>query len=83
METRIVIFMQRGGIRMSQTDMTIQERKKEIDQINKKLAVIGSRELLIVHTTITALYNRQQLDEYEQSLNQPIREPELTGKTGR
>lgn len=65
---------------MSQTDMTIQERKKEIDQINKKLAVIGSRELLIVHTTITALYNRQQLDEYEQSLGQPIREPELAGK---
>lgn len=83
METRIVIFMQRRGIRMGKTDMTIQERKKEIDQINKKLAVIGSRELLIVHTTITALYNRQQLDEYEQSLNQPIREPELTGKTGR
>lgn len=54
---------------MSQTDMTIQERKKEIDQINKKLAVIGSRELLIVHTTITALYNRQQLDEYEQSVS--------------
>lgn len=65
---------------MSQTDMTVQERKKEIDQINKKLAVIGSRELLIVHTTITALYNRQQLDEYEQSLNQPIGEQELVGK---
>lgn len=36
--------------------------------------------MLIVHTTITALYNRQQLDEYEESLNQPIREPELAGK---
>ena len=55
-------------------------RKMTIDQINKKLAVIGGRELLIVHTTITALYNRQQLDEYEESLNQPIREPELAGK---
>ncbi len=65
---------------MGKTDMTVQERKKEIDQINKKLAVIGSRELLIVHTTITALYNRQQLDEYEQSLQQPINEPELVEK---
>ncbi len=27
-----------------------------------------------------ALYNRQQLDEYEESLNQPFREPELAGK---
>lgn len=60
--------------------MTVQDRKREIDQINKKLAVIGSRELLIVHTTVTALYNRQQLDEYEQLLNQSIREPELLGK---
>lgn len=60
--------------------MTVQDRKREIDQINKKLAVIGSRELLIVHTTVTALYNRQQLDEYEQLLNQSIREPELVGK---
>ncbi len=25
-------------------------------------------------------YNRQQLDEYEQLLNQPISEPELAGK---
>lgn len=25
-------------------------------------------------------YNRQQLDEYEQSLNQPVREPEPAGK---
>ena len=65
---------------MGKTDMTIQERKKEIDQINKKLAVIGSRELLIVHTTITALYNRQQLDEYEQSLSQPVGGQELVGK---
>ena len=25
-------------------------------------------------------YNRQQLDEYERLLNQPVREPELAGK---
>ena len=65
---------------MSKTNMTVQDRKKEIDQINKNLAVIGGRELLIVNTSITALYNRQQLDEYEVSLKQPIREPELAGK---
>ncbi len=28
---------------MSKTNMTVQDRKKEIDQINKKLAVIGGR----------------------------------------
>ena len=65
---------------MGKEDMTLQDRKKEIDQINKKLAVIGSRELLIVHTTITALYNRQQLDQYEQLLQQSVNEPELVGK---
>lgn len=65
---------------MRKENLTIQERKKEIDQINKKLAVIGSRELLIVHTTITALYNRQQLDEYELALNQANKEPKLSGK---
>lgn len=48
--------------------MTLQEKKKEIDQINKKLAALDSRGLLIIHTTITALWNRQQLDEYEQAM---------------
>lgn len=50
--------------------MTLQEKKKEIDQINKKLAALDSRGLLIIHTTITALWNRQQLDEYEQAVRQ-------------
>lgn len=27
---------------------------------------MGSKELLIVHITITALYNRHQLEQYEQ-----------------
>lgn len=48
--------------------MTIQEKKKEIDQINEKLAALDNRGLLIIHTTITALRNRQQLDEYEQAM---------------
>lgn len=61
-------------------NMTLQDKKNEIKQMNKKLAVMGSKELLIVHTTITALYNRQQLDQYEQLLQQPINEPELVEK---
>ncbi|MDE7203208.1 MAG: hypothetical protein K2O91_15200 [Lachnospiraceae bacterium] len=60
--------------------MTLQDKKNEIKQINKKLAVMGSKELLIVHTTITALYNRQQFDEYEQLLQQPTNELELARK---
>ena len=59
--------------------MTVQERKKEIDKINKKLATIDSRGLLIIHTTITALWNRQQLDEYEQAMQQ-VGETELVGE---
>ena len=60
--------------------MTLQEKKNEIKQMNKKLALMGSKELLIVHTTITALYNRQQLDQYEQLLQQSVNESELAGK---
>lgn len=57
--------------------MSLLDKEKELDQINEKLSLMGSRELLIVHTTIMALYNRQQLDEYEQSLQQ-AGEPEFT-----
>lgn len=60
--------------------MSLLDKEKELDQINEKLSMMGSRELLIVHTTIMALYNRQQLDEYEKSLQQPTKEPELAGK---
>ncbi len=67
---------------MGKKDMSIQDRKKEIKSINEKLSVIGSRELIIVHTVATALYNRQQIEEYEQSMQQ-VREPELVGKQGR
>lgn len=60
--------------------MTLQDKQKEISQINEKLAGMGYKELLIVYTTITALYNRQQLDQYEQPLlpkQQENRVPEL------
>ena len=55
--------------------ITLQERKKEINEINEKLAVIGNKELLIVHTTATALYLKQQLDEYEQPLQPTAQAP--------
>lgn len=55
--------------RMDKESMSIQDKKREIDKINEKLSVMGSRELIIIHTTITALYNRQQIEEYEQALS--------------
>ncbi len=65
---------------MGMTDMTLQDKEKEINQINKKLAVMGGKELLIVHTTIMALYNRQQLDQYEQLSQQDAGMPELVAE---
>lgn len=65
---------------MDKRNITLQDKENEINQINKKLAILGSKELLIVHTTITALYNRQQFDDYDQPLHQYPRELEMVGK---
>ncbi|MEZ3491766.1 MAG: hypothetical protein K1W38_05560 [Lachnospiraceae bacterium] len=43
--------------------MTLLDKEQKINQINEKLSVMGSRELLIVHTTIMTLYLRQQCDQ--------------------
>ncbi len=59
--------------------MALQDRKKEIEEINKKLAVIGGKELFIINTTATALYNRQQLDLCEEQ-QLPRNMPELVAK---
>lgn len=68
--------------------MTLLDKEQKLNQINEKLAVMGSKELLIVHTAIMVLYNRQQFDQYEQSIEEPEQigsEPELrkAGKRGR
>lgn len=48
--------------------MTLLDKEQKINQINEKLSVMGSKELLIVHTTIMALYLRQQCDQCDQLL---------------
>lgn len=65
---------------MDKRNITLQDKENEINQINKKLITLGNKELLIVHTTITALYNRQQFDDYDQSLHQYPKELEMVGK---
>lgn len=65
---------------MEKRNITLLDKKNEINQINEKLITLGVKELLIVHTTITALYNRQQFDDYDQSLYQAPRELEIVGK---
>ncbi len=49
--------------------MTLLDKEQKINQINEKLSVMGSRELLIVHTTIMALYLRQQSDQCAMSFS--------------
>lgn len=51
------------------------DKKQKINQINEKLSVMGSKELLIAQTAIMTLYLRQQFDQ----CNQPELdiEPEL------
>lgn len=60
--------------------MTLLDKKQKINQINEKLSVMGSRELLIVHTTIMALYLRQQSDQCDQLLPEWGMKSELAAK---
>lgn len=46
--------------------MTLLDKKQKINQINEKLSAMGSKELLIVYTTIMTLYLRQQFDQCNQ-----------------
>jgi hypothetical protein len=55
--------------------MTLLDKEQKINQINEKLSVMGSKELLIVHTTIMTLYLRQQFDQCNQLLPEFGMEP--------
>ena len=60
--------------------MTLLDKEQKINQINEKLSVMGSRELLIVQTTIMALSLRQQSDPCDQLLPEWGMKSELPAK---